>query len=163
MPIQKLRRSFQSSMASGKYIRFPFRRRLSPYGTSVARSCDGQTDAKVVSLCHTDESYTFDHDDFMEGIPFEDEQQQLGWRLDPVESHSDWTLVSRNLPKVSWTCTPRANKRYLPGASCMDSALWHGDWTTKERLSSARPPGLSQTGRWAPAEVGSPYRRIHLW
>ena len=41
----------------------------------------------------SDEAHSFDHD-FMEGIPIEEEEdQQLSWRLDPVESHSDWTIV----------------------------------------------------------------------
>lgn len=46
------------------------------------------------SFLSDEATHSFDND-FMEGIPFgeEEEEHKLSWRLDPEESHSDWTIV----------------------------------------------------------------------
>lgn len=46
------------------------------------------------SFLSDEATHSFDND-FIEGTPFgqEEEEHKLSWRLDPVESHSDWTIV----------------------------------------------------------------------
>lgn len=47
------------------------------------------------SFLSDEATHSFD-DDVMDGMPLgeeQEEEQKLSWRLDPVESHSDWTLL----------------------------------------------------------------------
>lgn len=67
----------------------------------------------------SDEVRSFDFD-LMDGIPFEEEEeveeQKLSWRLDPVESHSDWTIVIQKTTGA--TDTYHVHKNILAVGPC---------------------------------------------